>query len=581
MPPNPATKHVPGFTLKVEGSNLDPKLMDGVTEIRVRDSLSLPAAATVKISDPALENVDGHPLQIGRELEILLAAAGSISPAPVFKGEIVSHEPEFDEEGCTIVVRAYDKSHRLQRGKKVRTFQQMSASDMVKRITEEAGLTGTAEPTNEIHEFFQQSDETDRDFIRRFERRYDFEFVMEDGSYRFRSAKKDTGAVTLKYGDGTSLLNFRPRVSSVQQAATVVVRGWDPAQKQEIVGQGVNGTAAPTEIGAKRPSVVNSFGVASVLVADRTVETRGEADKLAQASLDRAAAAFVEAEGKAYGNPDIKAGKLVKLEGLGARFSGQYKVTAATHVLRGAGSYFTLFQISGRSERGLLDLMHRPEPREWGQQLVVGVVSNVNDPKNLGRVRVKYPALSASDESAWARVITHSAGNERGIYMLPQANEEVVIAFENGDTRRPLVVGSLFNGKDKPGDDLLQNKDGSFAVKSNEKALIHTKKDLTFKSDENMIIEVKKDQNVKVEGKREEAVTANVKLKAGSSYEIEAGSSFSIKGVSIEVKASGPLTLSGATVEIKSDGPASFKGAIVDINATGVANLKGSMVNIG
>ena len=88
--------------------------------------------------------------------------------------------------------------------------------------------------------------------------------------------------------------------------------------------------------------------------------------------------------------------------------------------------------------------------------------------------------------------------------MLPQANEEVIIGFEHGDTRRPIVVGSVFNGRDKPGADLLQNRDGSFAVLSNEKIHLHSKKDFEIKSDQNMTVEVKKDKTDDDQGQLQE-----------------------------------------------------------------------------
>ena len=66
-------------------------------------------------------------------------------------------------------------------------------------------------------------------------------------------------------------------------------------------------------------------------------------------------------------------------------------------------------------------------------------------------MRVKYPSLSTPRVGVGA-VATPSAGKDRGLLMLPQVDEEVVIGFEHGDARRPIVLGSLFNGQDKPGD---------------------------------------------------------------------------------------------------------------------------------
>jgi uncharacterized protein involved in type VI secretion and phage assembly len=179
-------------------------------------------------------------------------------------------------------------------------------------------------------------------------------------------------------------------------------------------------------------------------------------------------------------------------------------------------------------------------------------------------VRVKYPSLSDSEESAWARIATPSAGNGRGLLMLPQVDEEVIVGFEHGDTRRPIVVGSLFNGRDKPGDELLQNKDGSFSLLSNEKIHQHSKKDFEIKSDENFVIEITKDEKEKVGGNLTSEVTGSAKLKA-QQYTVEAGSSMTVKGVSVTVEASASLTLKGATVDIQGSGPVNIKGAIINL----------------
>ena len=99
-------------------------------------------------------------------------------------------------------------------------------------------------------------------------------------------------------------------------------------------------------------------------------------------------------------------------------------------------------------------------------------------PTASGRVRVKYPALGDDVEGAWARIASVSAGNARGLMMLPVVGEEVLIGFEHDDTTRPYVLGSLFNGVDMPGDDLTQGQDGSFAVLSDQKIVAESKEDM-------------------------------------------------------------------------------------------------------
>jgi phage protein D len=560
---NTATLHVAGAELLVEGVAMDPKWRNATTEIKVVDSLTLPDMAQVKLLDPLGENIDSHPLQIGAKIEIKFAAMGDSAATSVFKGQIAAVEPEFTQKGCMISVRAYDMAHKLNRARKTRTFQQVKASDMISKLASENGLSADVTATTVVHEFFQQSNETDWDFAWRLALMNDYEVVVDDQKLQFRPANKGAGAaaVTLKWQE--TLISFRPRISGVQQPTTVNVRSWDPKGKANVSGSASNG-ATTSQAGTDRASVASALGGGATAVTDRVADNSGEANKLAQSTLNRLADAFYEAEGLAFGHPKIVAGSKVTIQNVGSKFAGTFTVTSSTHTYRGGSGYQTAFQISGRSSRTLLELMRPPRERDWSASLVVGVVTNNKDPESRARVRVKYPSLSDTEESAWARVVTPSTGNARGLLMLPQPDEEVIIGFEHGDTRRPVVIGSVFNGKDKPGPDLEQNKDGSFAVLSDEKIHMHSKKDFEIKSDQNMTVEITKDKTETVKGNYKNETTGNGKLKA-QQYVIEAGSSMSVKGVSVTVEASASLTLKGATVDIQGSGPVNIKGAIINL----------------
>ena len=83
--------------------------------------------------------------------------------------------------------------------------------------------------------------------------------------------------------------------------------------------------------------------------------------------------------------------------------------------------------------------------------VVIGTVSNnrdTRDTEGLNRVAVKLPWL-AEGEEILARVATPMAGDGHGLYVLPEPGDEVLVTFERGEIRRPIVVGSLWNGKDK------------------------------------------------------------------------------------------------------------------------------------
>src|SRR5687768_7153196 len=102
----------------------------------------------------------------------------------------------------------------------------------------------------------------------------------------------------------------------------------------------------------------------------------------------------------------------------------------------------------------LFEAMLGSETKERGDRrmygVVIGIITNNKDPDKLGRVKVKFPWLSDTDESFWARTATPMAGNQRGMYFLPEVDDEVLVAFEHGDLRFPYIIGALWNGKDKP-----------------------------------------------------------------------------------------------------------------------------------
>jgi uncharacterized protein involved in type VI secretion and phage assembly len=98
--------------------------------------------------------------------------------------------------------------------------------------------------------------------------------------------------------------------------------------------------------------------------------------------------------------------------------------------------------------------------------LVNGVVSGlVTAVDGEGRVKVHCEGIDDSHETDWIRIATMMGGNDRGSFFMPEVNDEVLLSFENGHPRIPIVVGFFWNGKDKPPgqdfrDRILKSKNG-------------------------------------------------------------------------------------------------------------------------
>lgn len=201
-----------------------------------------------------------------------------------------------------------------------------------------------------------------------------------------------------------------------------------------------------------------------------------------------------------------------------------------------------------------LDLLMPKEPNGNFSGVTVGIVTNNQDPENLGRVKVKYPWLSEKEESHWARVLSPMAGKDRGIYFLPEVDDEVLLAFEQGDINFPYILGSLWNGKDKPpvnnkdgknNQRLIKSRSGHQIVfddtKGKEQIVIQDKTEknkITIDSQDNKInIDVEGDFTITAKGKimlnsNDEDVVIeckNLSIKTKENYQLEAGKNCTVK----------------------------------------------------
>jgi phage protein D len=531
-----------GVEVRVAGQKLDPSLEAALVELRVDDNLVLPDAFLIRLADPKLALVDASPLEIGAEVEILFAGAEDRSLKKLLEGQILALEPEFHADGAVLAVRGYDHSHALHRTRRTRTFQNMTAGDIARKVAAGSRVQlGMIESAGPVHDFVQQSNETDWEFLRRLAGRIDFEVLVADRKLHFRKAGSAHDApISLRWGD--NLLSFRPRVTGVQQVDDVVVRAWDPQAKQPIEARARTGDPDST-IGIARADVVSAVGGGTIAVGDRPVLTRDEADELAKSLAAHHANAYLEADGVCNGNPALRAGARVSVERIGRRYSGTYTVSSTSHVFRGARGYTTRFATSGRATRSLVDLTSAAAPRAWGTGVVVGEVTQNDDPAGLGRLRVRYPALGDEAEGWWARVASPGAGKDKGLHMTPVVGDEVLVAFEHGDVRRPYVLGALWNGKATPGD--LVQKDGSFALQSEQRVRVAAKDAIAISGGDDLTIEV--------DGKLTEKAGGDGHIEASGKVTVKAGSSLTLEGAStITIKAGGAsIELSGGTVRLK------------------------------
>lgn len=199
--------------------------------------------------------------------------------------------------------------------------------------------------------------------------------------------------------------------------------------------------------------------------------------------------------------------------------------------------------------------------------IVLGIITNNQDPEKMGRVKIKFPWLEDSDESYWARVTTPMAGKDRGVFFLPEVEDEVLVAFDHGDINHPYVIGTLWNGVDTPPETNADGKNNIRKIKSRsgheiifddnheekkEMVEIHTNAGHTIVLDDSAGKE-------KIEIKDKTGNNSIVIDSVQNAITVSSQTKISIKAQMIEIEAGGMMT-------IKSNANLTIQGAIVQIN---------------
>lgn len=176
--------------------------------------------------------------------------------------------------------------------------------------------------------------------------------------------------------------------------------------------------------------------------------------------------------------------------------------------------------------------------------IVIGTVMDLNDPEKLGRVKLKLPQYD-DQQSTWARVASPMAGNNRGFFFRPEVGDEVLVGFENGEVRRPHVLGALWSKVDAPpprdSDDTKNN--WRFIVSRSGHIL---KFDDTNGSEKIEIVD--KSGSLKI---TLDSSGSKIQIESNGDVQISAPQgAFKVSAQSVDIEATGDMTLKGATVNI-------------------------------
>ena len=338
----------PEFRIRINGEDLPLAAKADVVSIGVLEDVG--AMSMFNFTLPCWDNAEMKPKWIDEDLfkegnmvEIEMGYRDRLEE--IFRGEITGLEPDFPKEAPPMLtVRGYDRRHRLMGKYKTRAFLNMKDSDIAGQIASDYSLSLDVEDTRVMIGYVLQHNQTDFQFLSERAQRIGFEMVVKDQTLYFR-ARQNKGSSAVILDREVELLDFSARLTTIGQVEEVFVKGWNPKDKVQVVGRSGIGDERQMGGTASGPvGVREAFPGSGFTTVNLPMLSQAEADALARARFMELALCHVEGQGLCIGRPDLRAGRVVEIQGLGRRFSGTYYVTSAQHTFRPSSGYRTGFE---------------------------------------------------------------------------------------------------------------------------------------------------------------------------------------------------------------------------------------------
>jgi hypothetical protein len=403
----PFAKYAPEFRIRINDAPLPIALLAAVSSITYQDGLEGADRVEVTFANPGLRWLDHPLLQVDNGFKLSTGYA----PGPleeVFVGEITGIEPAFPSGGMpTIRVTAQDFLQRLTHGKKDRAFRisipsignfplpdvavasLVSATNLLIPYPDPVGgalsvlmTLGTylTTPSTAQVPIRRQEGESDFDLLSQIARQNGWEVfidhTLEPRGYvlRFKFLMQDYApSLTLRWG--TSLMDFTPRLTTIGDLFGITARLWIATLKTEfviVVGWDFDRAAFNLQI---YPNLIGDIDdVLGPAAKGKTLSIKPTGFPTAlQEILSELLPRLnnrLTGSGNTIGDPRIKAGNVINLEGLGEQFSGLYRITSATHTLD-SGGYRTSFEVRKEVWFGSIPLPKGPSGllRVQGQRI--------------------------------------------------------------------------------------------------------------------------------------------------------------------------------------------------------------------
>jgi len=426
---------LPQTRIEVNGCQLAGEYALALRSLCVRQLSSRPACCELEF----VERYDAEDLVVlFRPGSMLSVGIGDSRDGMVFNGEVtgidVEHGPD---NGVCTRVRAHDTLHRLEQRHPVRSHVDFTLAGLAGELVADLGLAVEEADAVTVWQHRIQYALSDLDLMREISERCGQYFSVRGDVLHFYTLAGTSGpARTLIHGD--TLLQSRINLRSDPATRSVDAVGWDPWKMQRHQGQVDAGRSARAPENLLAPDAVGGSGHRTLRGGVMQSDDQGNA--LAQAELDRCLATEISLWGVAEGDSALHPGLRVAVEGLPEPLAGDFVLTGVNHTIDFRCGFTS--EITTR-------VPERVAPRPQGASVVYGEVTQIEDPEDLGRVKVSLPTCD-DIETGWLEVLLPAAGRNKGLIALPDAGDSVLVLLPEADPAQGIVLGGLYGVESPP-----------------------------------------------------------------------------------------------------------------------------------
>lgn len=338
---------VPDRIIEIEGTLLRADVSNDVEDVSIDDGPEQSDHFRLTVNNAHGRWTDLELFDEGNEVRLRLGY--TVGPYLSLRGKIMAPGGNWPEAGePTISVEGYDLGYAMGRSQKTRTWNNVRDSDIAARVAAEAGLKAIVQESPVIHEQLMQESISDLGFLFQRAKEWNFEVWINGDTLHF--GKRGTGMPVdvFRWGHNIRSINLRKSVADI--ATLVVVKGWDPVRKYEVTGKVDKDAAGNLEVvGARITAEV--FGQVQTFISREIPKSQEEAQEMAIAKFGDLAESYVEGEMTVEGDPRLRRGATIAIDGVGKRFKGIYMVTGSTHTI-GSMGYDTSVRFNDQRQAG-------------------------------------------------------------------------------------------------------------------------------------------------------------------------------------------------------------------------------------